>query len=187
MRDIDAIWEVSHAGERSTCLKRIQWVSKNAFSGKTWFWAVSDGSWWIYVAICSDLWTRSRPSFRADFRKGQTHRWNVCSALQCNFHRPWHLALRTFAGMWRIVEGAWDMHGICMGYAWDMHGICILDHFGSWPSSNAGWCLQLGLQQGAGRVWCVSCLLYPGQAGCRRHLRWKDSQIEGTSRNVKIR
>jgi hypothetical protein len=34
-------------------------------------------------------------------------------------------------------------------------------------------------------VWCVSCLLYPGQAGCRRHLRWKDSQIEGTSRNVK--
>ena len=120
MRDIDAIWEVSHAGETSTCLKRIQWVSKNAFSGKAWFCAVSDGSWWIYVAICSDLWTRSRPSFRADFRKGQTHRWNVCSALQCNFHRPWHLALRTFAGMWRIVEGAWDMHGIC-----------ILDHFGS--------------------------------------------------------
>ena len=43
MRDMDAMWEVAHgAGETSTCLKRIQWVSKNAFSGKAWFWAVMD-------------------------------------------------------------------------------------------------------------------------------------------------
>ena len=55
MRDIEAISELSHgAGETSSCLKRIQWVSKNAFSGKAWFWAASP------------------PNLRADLERDET-------------------------------------------------------------------------------------------------------------------